>query len=317
MRKNILITGGLGYIGSSLAKFLLSTNNFNIYISSRFKTELPKELVGCKLVEINFELDEDINSKVFNDIDVVIHLAALNEIDSLKFPEKAIEVNVLGTQKMLSLAIKNKVKRFVYFSTAHVYGAPLEGNLNELKYPLPTHPYSITHRAAEDYIVAANLENKIEGIVVRLSNAIGPPIHSRIDRWTLLVNDLCRQIAINKSITLRSSGVQVRNFISLLDVCNATFHLLQIKNYDKLFPIYNLGGPSSLSVIEVAKMISQICKTNYGFEPVINAAKIKEEENYLFFDNSKLEKTGFVWENDIHSEIEKTLSIAFSFFANK
>jgi UDP-glucose 4-epimerase len=317
MRKNILITGGLGYIGSSLAKYLLSTGEYNVYLTSRNKRVLPIELNGCNLVEVNFESPKESFSHLFKEIDLVIHLAALNEIDSLKYPEKAIEINVLGTYKILASAIENKVTKFIYFSTAHVYGSPLSGNLNETIYPIPIHPYAITHKAAEDYIIAANQEKKIQGIVIRLSNAVGAPIHSEVDRWTLLVNDLCRQIVEQKKITLRSSGVQVRNFITMRDVCRATQHLLNLNNYDSEFPVYNLGGPLTTSVNNITEILSKICEIKYGFIPDITRSAIKETTVNLHFDNSKLQKSGFIWNNNLNLEIEETLAKAFKFFHNQ
>ncbi len=316
MKKSILITGGLGYIGSSLAKFLLDSNMYNIYITSRKNNELPEILNKCIVVKLDInETVEQLEYKL-KGIDYVIHLAALNEIDCVKNPELAVEVNITGTLKILNASIAVGVKKFLYFSTAHVYSSPLASHLSEDKCTLPTHPYAITHRAAEDFILSANKQKKIEGIIIRLSNALGPPIHKSIDRWTLLVNDLCKQIAETKKIVLRSSGVQVRNFITLNDVCRGVLHLLEINNYDFDHPIYNLGGPNTLSVNQVSDIIALICEKNYGYKPIIVKADIKENVVNLFYDSSKMANTGFKWENKIELEIEETLTIAHKYFSN-
>jgi len=314
MKKNILITGGLGYIGSSLAKYFLSTGQYNVYLTTRNKLILPNELLGCNLIQINFESPKEEFSHYFKNMNIVIHLAALNEIDSIIYPEKAIEINVLGTHKILSVSIENNVNKFIYFSTAHVYGSPLAGHLYETSYPYPSHPYAITHRAAEDYVIAASKEKKIEGIVIRLSNAVGAPLHRDVDRWTLLVNDLCKQLVKYKKITLRSSGEQVRNFITINDMCKATHHLLNINSNDSNFPVYNLGGPTTKSVNDITQILSNICIKKYDFIPSITRKGIKEEVGSLYFDTSKLQNTGFVWKNNLNYEIEDTLSKAFTFF---
>lgn len=316
MKKNILITGGLGYIGSSLSKFLLDTNNYNVFISTRSQKEIPEELTNCHVIILDINISKVDLQKILKGIDIIIHLAALNENDCIVNPQLAVQVNITGTVNILDAAIFAGVKKFIYFSTAHVYSSPLESHLTEETFPFPIHPYAITHKSAEDFILAANKQKKIEGIIIRLSNALGAPFHKNIDRWTLLVNDLCKQIAETQKIVLRSSGVQVRNFITLRDVCRGVLHLLEINKYDFNFPVYNLGGPQTLSVNQVTEIISLICKKKYGYIPVVTRANIKEEVVDLFFDSSKMKNTGFKWENEIEYEIEETLSIAQKYFSN-
>ena len=309
-----MITGGLGYIGSSLAKYLSSQSQYNVILSSRNLVSLPKELENCSLVQIETNTSEKELAIILNTIDVVIHLAALNEIDCLQKPDEAILVNVLGLQKILNASIQAAVKKFIYFSTAHIYCAPLSGDISENMYPLPQHPYAITHRAAEDYVLAATLQSKINGIIVRLSNAIGAPIHPSVNRWTLLVNDICKQIAISKEIRLKSNGTQLRNFITMYDLCRSIDHFCSINKIDTAFPIYNLGGPSNMSINEIVNMVVKICSKKYGFTPSIYKSDKVEKSNYLNYDSTKLERTGFYWINNIEKEIEDTLSVAFKLF---
>ena len=316
MKKNILITGGLGYIGSSLAKFFSDSNMFNVYITSRKNTELPDTLKKCKFVKLDInDSDIELQDKL-KGIDYIIHLAALNEIECVKDPEQSVHVNITGTLKILNASITVGVKRIIYFSTAHVYNSPLESHLTEDKCTFPSHPYAITHRAAEDFILTANKQKKIESIVIRLSNAIGAPIHKNIDRWTLLVNDLCKQIAETKKIILRSSGVQIRNFITLNDVCRGVLHLLEIEKYDLIYPVYNLGGPTTLSVNQVVEIIRTICEKKFGYIPSVLKAEIQENVLELFYDSSKIANIGFKWDNEIENAIEETLKVAHEFFQN-
>ncbi len=314
MKQSILITGGLGYIGSCLAKYLSSQSQYNVILSSRKLVTLPLELENCSLVQIETNTSEKELASILNSIDVVIHLASLNEIDCLQKPDEAILVNVLGLQKILNASIQAAVKKFIYFSTAHIYCAPLSGNISENNYPLPQHPYAITHRAAEDYVLAATLQSKINGIVVRLSNSIGAPIHPGVNRWTLLVNDICKQIAISKEIRLKTSGTQLRNFITMNDLCRAINHFCSINEIDKAFPVYNLGGPSNMSINEIVNMVVNLCNRKFGFTPTIYKSEKLEKSFDLNYDSSKLERTGFFWINNIEKEIEDTLSIAFNFF---
>jgi UDP-glucose 4-epimerase len=313
VKQTILITGGLGYVGSGLAKYLSSQSKYNVILTSR-KHKIPNELKNCSLVQLdNSTSSKDLIEKLQN-VDIVIHLAALNEIECLQKPDEAILVNVLGLHRILNAATEAKVKKFIYFSTAHVYCSPLQGYISEKNITHPQHPYAITHRAAEDYVVAATLQNKINGIVVRLSNAIGAPIHKGIDRWSLLVNDICKQIAEDKVIRLKTSGIQLRNFITMNDLYRAINHLCSIYEFDEAYPVYNLGGPSNLSINEMVNLVVKVCSREYGFIPNILKSEKIEQNFDLKYDSAKLQQTGFFWINDIESEIKNTLSIAFDFF---
>jgi UDP-glucose 4-epimerase len=256
---NILITGALGYVGGRLVKYLSSNENCQIFASSRIENEKLADIVFPKNVEIiNFNRgSENQQTDLLKRIDVVIHLAALNEVDCVRFPEEAIKVNVTETYKLLTKAIQCKVKRFIYFSTAHIYGAPLIGNIDENTLPRPSHPYSITHKAAEDFVLTARDKNEIEAIVIRLSNSFGAPAYPTSSRWTLLVNDLCKQAILNKKLVLKSDGTQFRDFICLEDVCRATDHLIKLSGSETYNGIFNLGGNLSLSVLDMTKIIQE------------------------------------------------------------
>src|ERR1700722_428392 len=211
----ILITGGFGYVGGRLSRRL--SEEHEVWVSSR--KPVPDDILRLhgevKRIDHALLLDP---ATFPASVDVVIHLAALNEMDSVKFPSEAIHVNIDETRMILENSISKKVDQFIYFSTAHVYGAPLEGTITEESLPRPVHPYAITHRAAEDYIVAAAKHNRIKGTVLRLSNSFGAPVSAYVNRWTLLANDLCKQAVEKGTIPLRSNGCQYRDFICLADV---------------------------------------------------------------------------------------------------
>jgi UDP-glucose 4-epimerase len=313
LKKNILITGGLGYIGCNLAKYLSDFEHFNVVLSSRKLNTIPPEISNCSFIELSLENSEsEIINKLIN-IHIVIHLAALNERESLNSTENAINVNILGVYKLLNSSIKAGVEKFIYFSTAHIYGSPLIGNLSEETCPHPINPYAITHKAAEDFIISAHRNKEIDGIVFRLSNAIGSPIHYSNSKWTLLVNDLCKQIVEFGKIELKSSGEQYRNFISMNDVCRAVTHFIKSSLQNENFPVYNLGGEKTISVIEMTKMVAEVCKKNYGFLPEITRKLVPNETvNKFEFVTSKLLKYNFYCDNDYNKEIENTLNIAFN-----
>jgi UDP-glucose 4-epimerase len=239
-------------------------------------------------------------------IDTVIHLASLNERDCLKYPSEAIRVNVDETRLILESSIAQQVKQFIYFSTAHIYGAPLQGSITEETPPLPVHPYAITHRAAEDYIVAATIKDQIQGTVLRLSNSFGAPVSPAVNRWTLLTNDLCRQAVECGRLVLHSNGCQFRDFICLEDVeeiiadmtGRATKHI-----------IYNLGSGISMRVLDMADAIvrSAVSVLQEHISLQLPAGCIGTEEPALLFSVNRLKAEGYDFRNDVQGELTRLL----------
>ena len=119
------------------------------------------------------------------------------------------------------------VPRFLYFSTAHVYGSSLEGTITEQTCPRNLHPYATSHLAGEQAVLEAAQRGAIRGVVFRLSNAFGAPVSSEVNCWMLLVNDLCRQAVTTGELALRTAGLQLRDFVTLEDVTRAVLHVLQ------------------------------------------------------------------------------------------
>ena len=303
--KKILITGGLGYLGGRIALSLTENADHFLRLGDINLSYDPPWLKNGELFKFDLLNDADCASACKN-IDWVVHLAALNEIDSAKYPEKALLVNGDGTLKLLKAAEDAGVKRFLYFSTAHLYGAPLQGSITELTLPKPSHPYSITHRVAEDFVLSSN---KLEGVVVRLSNGIGFPASKEVNRWTLIGNDLCRQAVMDKKLELKSFGLQKRDFICLSDVGRAVKHILEMPKLNPADNYFNLGGEDVLSVIQLTELIAERCGKILGFKPPIIRPKRTDNDrgNPLKYSIAKLKNTGFKLSGNIVDEIDKTL----------
>jgi len=303
-----LITGGLGYVGGRTARFLAGMPGVTVSVTTRYPDQAVPPGLNAKILPLGLPTDEDLVPRL-SGVDVIVHTAAVNEIDSEKRPEHAAAVNILGTLQLLEAAVKAGVRRFIYMSTMHVYGAPLEGKICEKRLPRPCHPYSITHRAAEDFVLAAHDRRLLTGIVLRLSNAFGAPLHPQVNRWSLLVNDLCRQAIRTGSLHLKTPGQQ-RDFVPLADVEHCLWHLVnlpQIRCGDGLF---NLGGESAVRVLDMARLIADRCVQVLGFEPGI----IHPEDPSgggtaipLVYSIEKLKTTGFALSGKVSEEIDQML----------
>jgi UDP-glucose 4-epimerase len=320
MSDTVLITGGLGYIGGRIASYLQKKNpNNHIILTTRDTNKaLPSWADDFTVLQLDL-LDENSISDCLKDrdINVIIHLAALNEIDSMKNPGLALEVNTEGTYKLLSTANVNKVNRFIYFSTFHVYGETSGSVITEETPTRPFHPYAITHRAAEDLVTFFNHYHKMKTLILRLSNGYGYPMDSDINRWTLVFNDLCRQAVTSGRIILKSSGKQHRDFISLHDVARAVEHFLFAVPDKWGDGLYNLGGKCSMSILDVAEKISDVYRIKYKKEIVEiktgqdGSSSITLEP--VKYNIEKIAKTEFTLKGDMISEIERTMDVCEGF----
>ncbi len=308
MNKRILITGGFGYLGGRIAVALTREPGLTVRLGSRKAKSAPEWLSEAETVAMDV-LEPASLSAAMRDIQAVVHLAAMNENECLADPGKALLVNTFGTLNVLQAAMDTGVERFIYFSTAHVYGAPLVGHITETTLPRPIHPYAITHHAAEDFVLAAHHQEKITGTVLRLSNGFGAPTHPDVDRWTLLANDLCRQAAQTHKMVLRSNGLQQRDFIPLEDVGRAAGHLLGLSREECGDGLFNLGGGTSLSIWEMTQRIAARCKAVLGFTPEMIRPEpaLGEQARSLRYNCEKLQGTGFRLKGVVEQELDNTL----------
>ena len=304
----VLITGGFGYVGGRLGQFLASTSDSEILLGTRKLKKSPKWLSSATVVKTKWDsLDE--MQLICRDVETVIHMAGMNAQDCAEDPVAALEFNGVATARLLQASVQQGVKRFIYFSTAHVYSNSLKGVISENTPTDSLHPYATSHRAGEDLVRAAHQRGEIEGIVIRLSNAYGAPVQKEANCWMLLVNDLCRQAVVSRVMTLRTSGIQRRDFISLYDVCRAIGHLLQLSREEIGNGIFNLGSGWSPMIWEMACLIQSRCEIKLGFKPEINRPEMQSDEtiNELEYRCNALGKTGFQLNSDRSEEIDRLL----------
>jgi len=314
---NILITGGTGYLGGRIADHLKTARrDAKVYLTALESQPLGAWTESFDILRMDV-LDDKSITACFEacDFDAVVHLAAVNEIDSMKNPELAIDVNTKGTFDLLRIASARGVKRFIYFSTFHVYGNTASGAINEDSPARPHHPYAITHRAAEDYVRYFARYHDMQTLIFRLSNGYGYPMDTCVDRWTLVFNDLCRQAVTTGKIVLASSGRQHRDFIALSDVARGVAHFLDAE--DKWGDgLYNLGGNCSMSILEVAERVAGVyAETLSQARPVIQTAPGSGGRGVfepVRYDIAKLLKTGFTLTGDMDAEIRGTLELCLT-----
>lgn len=308
-RRKVLITGGMGYVGGRVAVALARRKDVDLYLGSREGSGgNPTWLPSGHHVAMKWDSLDNLASAC-DGVETVVHLAAMNEVDCAQRPAAALEVNGVNSVRLLEAAKARGVARFIYLSTAHVYGAPLVGRIDENTVPRPRQAYATSHRAAEDAVLATHDDGRLIGLVLRLSNAFGVPTHANVNRWTLLVNDLCRQAVKNHSLVLRSAGLQRRDFVTLHDVGRALSHALDLSKEQVGVGIFNVGGSWAPRIIDMVEIIRERCTVVLGYTPEIvrpdpTAAEI---ECVLDYRIDKLLATGFVLKGNPVDEIDATL----------
>lgn len=299
---NILITGGLGYVGSILAE-TFKKEGHTVRLLSRSLPDAMKEWVKPFEFVRGDVLNSDSLVDACKNMDIVIHCAALNEVDCQKDPQLAQRINVEGTKNMLEAAERNRVRHFVYLSTIHAYGK-LEGNLSEDTLLQPYNVYGSSHADAELEVLQHS--GKLRKCIFRLSNGYGAPVHTSIDRWTLLFPSLCKQAVEKQTIQIASSGNTCRDFVSLTDLAQAV-HCWIASSTDEC--IFNVGGDNLLSIRDSAQLVAEAYETIFGKPVDVTFGSIEDTPTDFSFPITRLKKLGYTPHNLLKEEIIKTLKL--------
>ena len=303
----VLITGGFGYLGGRLAQYLSSQTGYEILLGTRRVVGPPPWLPEAKVAQTQWDSVAALEDICAN-VDAIVMAAGMNAQDCAADPVAALELNAVATGRLLQGAIRQGVGRFIYLSTAHVYGSPLTGVITEESCPTSLHPYATSHRAGEDLVRSAGERGDIESFVIRLSNGYGAPVHGDANCWMLLVNDLCRQAVTTGRMVLRSSGLQTRDFVAMTDACRAIMHLLELRMDARNDGIFNVGGAWNPTVLEMTHRVRDRVQTIVGRSPEILSKESPPGEVVEFLDYriDKLVDSGFTMKanDNIDREID-------------
>ena len=260
---NILITGGAGFIGSSLTEKLLKENNiividnFDDYYDPKLKEQNISNFIKNRNYKLyrgsicNFELLKEIFSQ--NHIDAVIHLAACAGVrNSFINPLKYVKTNVEGTVNILENMKNYNVKKIVFASSSSVYGNCCEDKFNEdLVLGKPISPYASTKLAGEQLLYTYSNAYDISAICLRLFTVYGPK-----QRPDLAIRKFCELMKQDKPVCVYGDGTTIRDYTYIDDVVNAFCSAI---NYDKTkYEIINIGGNHPVTLNEMIKTLEKV-----------------------------------------------------------
>ena len=315
MTKNVLLTGGFGTLGGRISANLSKSPEINLRLASRQKRQPPSWAPKTEVCVVDFENQNSIK-KMLHEVTHVVHLAALNDYECRAEPEKAQLVNVEYTRRVVEQAGQLKKLRFIYLSTIQVYGNSLTGVITETSPTDPQDAYSQTHLDAERIVEHAHNTQQLEGVRLRSANGFGAPMSPDAKIWQIIANDLCRQAVETKKLTLKSHGLQSRNFVPFTDVCSAVYHSLGMSPQQTGDGLFNLGGRKTLQIIQMAELVATRCGTVLGFTPKIEKPNETPDSVPPAFEYSsdKLLATGFILNCDLEREIDSLLQSCKNWF---
>ena len=313
MTKNVLLTGGFGTLGGRLAAILAQDKKNNLRLASRVKRTSPTWAPKAETFVVDFDNSGSVRD-MLSDITHVVHLVAMTDFESRAEPDKAQQVNVEYTRRVVEQCAKKT--RFVNLSTIQVYGANLSGTITESTDTNPADAYSQTHLDAEQIVESAHNAGVLEGVSLRNANGFGAPMSADAKIWQIIANDLCRQAVEKKQLTLKSHGLQYRNFIPFTDVCTAIRHCLFMPSEQTKNPTFNLGSESTIRVLDMAELIAMRCSATLGYKPELNVLGASPESlpTKFAYDSRKLRSTGLSLTTRFEDEIDGLLAACQKWF---
>jgi len=318
MKKNVIVTGGLGFIGSNLIKLLIK-KKFNVinldkisYSSNFYNTKDLKNNKNYKFIKCNI-INKNNVSKIINKYNpiAIFNLAAETHVDrSIDTPKSFIENNILGTFNLLEAFRdyykKNKKIKLVHISTDEVYGDILKGRSRENDPYKPSSPYAAS-KASSDHLVFSYFKTfKLPLIITNCSNNYGPNQHPE-----KLIPKLIYNIINNIRLPLYGDGKNSREWIFVDDHCEA---LIGVLKRGKIGEFYNIGSEKNLSNIQIAKSLIKISKKylSLGSKVKIKYVKDRPGHDKRYALNSSKIKSKVKWSSKI--DLEKGLEKTFKWY---
>ncbi|MFX1316107.1 MAG: NAD-dependent epimerase/dehydratase family protein [Promethearchaeota archaeon] len=272
--KNILITGGAGFIGTHLFETLIKNDNYIVLIDNFNECYYTGKEENLASVTKNYETLRDyrlikgdlLNKSIYNDIpsdiDVIFHLAAHAGVQySMLNAEKVTRNNILGFVNILEFALKKEIEKLVYASSSTVYGNPTYTPVDEDHPKNPVCPYGLSKLCGEIYAEYYFREYSIPITSLRFYSVYGPR-----GRPDMVVGIFFNRIFQNKELIINGDGEQLRDFTYVSDIINGL--ILSSEKKESSGQAFNLGLSNPISINQLVDKIYDIAdkpkKVKYG-----------------------------------------------------
>jgi len=306
--QKILVTGGLGFIGSNLIKLLLQKKYqvINIdkisYASNFYNVKNSKKNKNYSFIKCDINNKKKLLTILKKNQPIgIFNLAAETHVDrSIDSPKAFINSNILGVFNLLevfkSYSKINKKTKLIHISTDEVFGDLKKGRSNEKFTYNPSSPYAAT-KASSDHLVSSYVKTyKLRGIVTNCSNNYGPRQHPE-----KLIPKLIYNIIKNKPLPIYGKGENSREWIHVYDHCEA---LIKVFKNGKFGEFYNIGSNKNLNNLEITKSLIKISKKiiKIGSNVKVKFVKDRPGHDFRYALNSNKIKRKLNWKSKIKFE---------------
>ncbi len=314
----LLVTGGAGYIGSHMVKFL-QDKKFQVDVIDNFSTGNKWAVNNCSVYDIDLlNIDALNNILSQNNYKAVFHFAAKSVVkDSFLLEQEYYDNNVIASKNLLECMLKYNMKNIIFSSSASVFGQVKSKKIDESYPKIPLNPYGKTKLEFEQILSKASSKFNINAVILRYFNVAGADESGKIGELhkpeTHLIPSIFNSLTDENNVLKiygndhnTRDGTCIRDYIHVNDVINAHFLAFnKLMNNNGCFD-YNLGNGNGFSVLEIIKSCEFITKkkVNYKF-----MNKRKGEPDHLVADSSKA-NSELNWKT-LYSDINQIIQSAW------
>ena len=301
--KKILISGGLGFIGSYIADELIDENEVLIIDNkSTGKVENLQNINHENLTLIEKDLNDADLDDILTDVDYVFHLAAMASVPlSIENPSECIENNMDATIKLINACKNNNVKKIIFSSSSSVYGDNTNIPLKESEYPLPKSPYAASKASGELFLKTYYEAYGLNYISLRYFNVFGPK-QDKNSQYAAVIPNFITALLEGEQPIIYGDGEQTRDFIYIRDVVNANIKAAE-SDYNG---IINVASGKKTTINELYKIISETLGSN--IEPKYLPER-KGDIKHSLADVNNMKKIDYkVNLNDFENQLKETIN---------
>ena len=305
INKRIIVTGGAGFIGSNLARYISNLQNHVVVIDdlSTGREENISDLIAESKIEFvkGSITDLDFLEDTFHNIDYIFHEAALPSVPrSIKDPVTTNQVNINGTLNVLIAAKNSGVQKVIYASSSSVYGDTPTLPKKETMIPKPQSPYAVSKLTGEYYCEVFSNVFRLPTVALRYFNVYGP-YQDPLSQYAAVIPRFITCILNGQSPIVYGDGEQTRDFTFINDIIEANILAAE----SKATGIFNAAGGNRISINQLAASVMEICHKKLKI--VHNDSRPGDIKHSLADRSRATEAFGFTPKYNIENGLKETI----------